>query len=91
MMPLSIFLENLAVFCLKIFQDFQFPEDICGLYERLGCMGLTVYEGIGKMYPKTYEEMLSFIKRLQAIIGPRDFVIFSVYSSVGSIVMNCTL
>jgi hypothetical protein len=70
---------------------YLFPEDIFGVYERLAGTGRTLYQGFGKRHVMGHAEILSFIKRIQSVLGPRDFAIFSLYSSIGSIFLNCTL
>jgi len=67
---------------------YLFPEDIFGLYERLAGTGLTLHQGFGKRHVMTHVEIPSFIKRIQAVLGPKDFAVFSLYSSVGSIFLN---
>ncbi len=61
---------------------FLFPEDILGLYAK------ALFSGISIEKPVPHEKVLSFIKGIQKCLGPKDFVIFSLYSSIGSLVLN---
>lgn len=61
---------------------FLFPEDVLGLYSR------AMESGLYPERPVTHEEVISFIKDFQKALGPRDFVIFSVYAYVGSALFN---
>lgn len=61
---------------------FLFGEDILGLYSR------AINSGMMLDRPVTHEQVVALIKSIQAFLHPRDFVVFSLYASLGSTTLS---